>query len=95
MLRVVYKYKLELTPGTQSVALPKGAQILHVGVQYSTPMLWVLVDPREPTTTVLLHVVATGETFNCGGLRHVGSLILKDTTVWHVFAEWEATHHGG
>lgn len=94
MLRVVYKYKLELISGVQSVVLPKGAQILHVGVQGSNPTLWALVDPREPMTTVLLHVAATGAYFNCGSLRHVGTLMLKDATVWHVFAEWEATHHG-
>lgn len=41
----VFKYELPIQDYFE-LSLPKGAEILKVGVQYDQPYLWALVDPE-------------------------------------------------
>ena len=50
MAKTVWKY--ELRPGIRKVEMPEGASLLHVGVQFDSPMLWALVDQICPSHTL-------------------------------------------
>lgn len=82
---VIFKYPLFITD-RQWVPLPKGAKILDVQVQDTTPCVWALVDQNAPVNHETVTIYGTGNpvpekpglyiaTFqSCGG-------------VWHVFLE--------
>ena len=82
-MKVVYKYGLR--PGLQTLELPLGARILHVGDQYGSGMLWALVDPEqhvlEPRT---LYVVGTGMHFDHHISAHLGTFQAGPFVI-HVF----------
>lgn len=72
--------------GGVSVTLPRGAHVLHVGVQYGTPFLWVLADPAEPVSVQRDFVVlSTGDILEALP-RHVTTLsLIHGSVVLHVF----------
>ncbi len=85
----VFKYPLQLTD-VNHISMPKGAKLLHVGVQMDGPMLWALVDPNQPPAVRHIRVAGTGHpiSFNEADhvLRHVGTFLVNaGTLVFHVF----------
>jgi hypothetical protein len=91
-------WKLELRPTTmQSIAMPSGARLLHVGAQVveqrgsnvwgrrTAPMLWALVNPDAPTATRTIALVGTGHPAPPpDDAVYVGSCQC-DEFVWHIF----------
>lgn len=84
MTSVVWKY--ELQPGVNTLSLPRGAQLLHIGVQPpERVMLWVRVDALATQhETRWVTAVATGDPFDDPaplfvGTAHIGPL------VFHIF----------
>lgn len=86
----IYKYDLAVRD-VQTVAMPRGAQLLHVAVQdreadYDRRIqLWAAVDTSEEVEQRTFFVVGTGH--DCPGpdrAEYVGT-VLDDTFVWHVF----------
>jgi len=73
------------------VRLPRGARVLHVGVQgaapefglIGTPTFWALVTPDAPAEDVAFAVRGTGH--DCAGLtEHCGSFFYGPL-VFHLF----------
>ena len=90
-MRKVFKYDIPVDD-RPSVSLPKGAQILSVGVlpvgaQGLRIKLWALVNPAETDTEVRqLRVVGTGHAIVDGDLVFLGTVTFHDgALVFHVF----------
>ena len=82
----IYKYPLAFT-GVQEIEMPKGAQVIHVGVQAETICLWAIVDPARPVERRSFAILATGQPdFDPAIVQHLGSVIMTGgALVWHVF----------
>jgi len=80
----VWKFAIPVSDEFQ-IALPEGAQVLSVMVQFDAPQIWVLVDPKAPP--ILRHFVlrGTGHPIEKVG-RFVGSFqIAGGSLVFHLF----------
>jgi len=55
----IWKYPLEVT-GMQHVLVQRGARLLSVQVQVTTPCLWALVDPKAPKESRAIITLGTG-----------------------------------
>ena len=88
----IYKYPLQLTK-IQEIEMPRGAQVIHVGVQANTICLWAIVDTACPVERRSFAILATGHlNFNPEIMRHLGSVIMNEgALVWHVFEPKEAS----
>lgn len=86
MIRVVYKYALELKRGPQVVMMPKGAFIVHAHAQDGRPVVWTEVDPGAPKADWHFYVIATGEPVAFATLIYVGTVHIGPT-VWHIYRD--------
>lgn len=83
-MRTVYKYPVTVTDEFD-LAIPAGAEILHVAVQNHRPYLWALVEPARAGEIRHFAVRGTGHPVD-DELRHLGSFLLYDDTfVGHLF----------
>lgn len=85
-INTIHKFPLRLVD-EQTILLPRGAQILSVGFQYSELQLWTLVDKtemeKEPRR---IAVWGTGEVFVGDPGRFLGTVFLTVAgEVYHVF----------
>ena len=85
-MRKVFKYDIPIDD-RPSVSLPKGAQILSIGLHGLNIKLWALVDPAETVIEVhQLRVAGTGHAIVDGNLVFLGTVIFHDgALVFHVF----------
>jgi len=83
-MKKIYKYPLT---DIQSVVLPKGAQVLKVGMQGDQMMIWAMVD-ENPAEFIerKFEVLGTGDSFDYDkkNYRYIDS-IFDRPFVWHVF----------
>lgn len=90
-MKTIHKYPLAVAE-TQTLELPVGAQIIHLGVQggrITLPelMLWVLVDTEAVGYDLhTFRIVGTGREVgaDCGPANHIGTVQMGEF-VWHVF----------
>ena len=80
----IYKYPL----GGKVSTVPTG-EVIHIGEQEAGSILyaWILVDPdrmggNEP---IELYVFGTGQDVPTRNVEHVGTAVMSDGYVWHVF----------
>jgi hypothetical protein len=71
------------------VHLPRGAELLSLGEQVQTPVVWALVDPEQAVEPVIFRMVTTGEAFNPVFCTYVGTLTLGGWFVVHYFTQAE------
>lgn len=85
--KTVWKFPLAIG-GWQNVSMPNGATIVEVAMQFGTPCIWALVDPKEPKKTLRVRIVGTGHDIeDAEMLKHIGTAHDTDLgLVWHVFA---------
>jgi len=84
-MKVVWKFQLDRI--TNTVAMPQGAQPLHVAVQNGHPMLWALVEEDAQLEERIFEIVATGQAMPAdSGNRYlyIGTF-QRDWFVSHVF----------
>lgn len=85
----VFKYPLEMAD-SQTISVPRGAQLLTVQIQHNLATLWALCDPDAPLAPLEIDMVGTGYTApeNMSYLATVqwsgGSFVT------HYFAGWVA-----
>lgn len=82
----IFKYKLEVD--TTGIAMPIGADILALQVQYGEPCIWALVDPNAPTEQRIFKVFGTGHEVpvDSESLNYIGTFqLLEGQFVGHVF----------
>lgn len=72
----------------QVIRVPRGAEMLHAGLQRGHFCVWYLCDPdpEVPPEERSIRICGTGHEVPDGPLRHLGTLLLSnDQLVFHVF----------
>ncbi len=64
MVKSIFKFNLETTD-SQTVLMPKGAEILTIQNQHEDAELWALVDPNAPLEERIIEIFGTGHTVHC------------------------------
>lgn len=84
--RVIFKYPLDLTAEVQTRRIPgQNPVVKHVGVQHGIICLWVEVDPSAGLLVSDFKIVGTGDSYNSGVWKHIGTVPWVDgTLIWHV-----------
>lgn len=85
--RKIHKYYLRVEDRTL-VVMPKGAEILHLGVQNNEPYIWALVDPVARPIERYFRIVTTGGPVHerIGSSKYIGTFMMYDGEfVGHVF----------
>jgi len=78
----VYKYKV--SPTSEFVSLPKGAEVLTFGDQKGEIYLWARVDPDAEIETRRFTVVGTGHDMESGSLEYINTIFVAGF-VFHAF----------
>lgn len=84
-MKAIYKYEIpaDKMPG---VAMPVGAEILHIGQQNDQVQLWALVDVRAPIEIRVFNVIGTGVKIDFNPGKYMATVMSRDhTEVVHVF----------
>lgn len=93
-------WKFDLNRGDERIKMPRGAALLHVGVQmievrertrsgrWEQPCVWALVDPDQPKVDRGLVIHGTGHPVYPGG-NYVGTFHMEGSLVFHVFDHGE------
>lgn len=80
----IYKYPLEY--GRNIIEMPRTQEVLSIGVQGETIMVWALVEPDEKIEKVEILLAGTGqllkEEMDC--LVYLGT-VQQGPFVWHGF----------
>jgi hypothetical protein len=86
MRKTIWKYVLQGID-SQTVGMPKGAQILTVQTQGAAMCLWALVDPTQPIEHRIIDIIGTGwDAEDFTNRRYIGSAqMAHGALVWHVF----------
>lgn len=71
----------------QTVEMPKGAKLLHVGKQGEEMFVWFMCDPKAETEMRAFEVCGTGHDIPAD-FTYVGTVVTYEgTLVWHIFAD--------
>lgn len=89
MGQTIYKYELAVID-SQSIYMPKGAEILTVQVQNGRPMIWALVTPSQGRVKEerFIETFGTGNPIEnqCVERRYIGTYqAVGGSLVFHVF----------
>lgn len=77
-MKKVYKYELDVAD-TQTVNMPQGAIIRHIGEQFGRLCMWVEVDPVAPLESRHIEIYGTGHPIqNEEGLCFIGTFMRLD-----------------
>ena len=84
-MTVVWKYKVE--PELEFVVqIPQKAKFLYVHEQDANVIsMWFEVNPTEPLEDRKFSTVATGEKFNSFNGNHLGTFLMKNGLVFHLY----------
>ncbi len=87
MQKTIHKQHL-LIAGSQTLTMPKGAEILHVGMRDGDQItIWYIHEDYDPTALGEVRTFAvfgTSEYFEGDDLTHLGT-VFQGLYVWHVF----------
>lgn len=84
--KVIWKKRLP-TYATRE-HLPIDWKPVHVGCQGNDICLWYETKGRGiPLGTFVVIVVATGDMLDTQALQHIGTAVMPDLSVWHVYME--------
>jgi len=84
-IKKIWKYDIPIHDNF-SFLMPSGAKILHFGLQYNLPWIWVLINPSKETTLRRFRLVGTGHTIKEEGLKYIGTIkMAQDRLIYHLF----------
>lgn len=84
-MKTIWKYRLE-TLDTQTILMPKSAQVLDVQIQNSILQLWALVIPTALDEERTFRIYGTGHGMPDEPGRYIASYKLeRGALVFHVF----------
>lgn len=71
-----------------TIAMPEGAEILTVQMQYGDPKVWALIDTSLPMGERKFSWIGTGDPFDIAYKKYVGTVQMKvgqRELVFHLF----------
>jgi hypothetical protein len=83
----IFRYSLKLTV-TQTIEMPLSYKLLSVAPGRTddyTIDLWAQVPEQAPMVPVTIEIVGTGHPMPKAVLYFVGTAVMPDGLVWHVF----------
>ena len=84
-------YKYQLPTGVNELALPQGAELLHVDLQHGSMNLWAKVDTDRETETRTVHIIGTGHEVPQRELKFINTFLVNGGQyVFHAFEELRA-----
>ena len=83
-MKSIYKYTLEITD-SQSISMPRYAQILSVAKQGDSLCLWAEVFTEEEQVHRHIRIIGTGNPIEGSPNRVFLGTVVMDPFVWHVF----------
>lgn len=86
-MKTIWKFPVQIGDFFE-IEMPKGAKILHFGIQYDGPQMWVLVDSEVAKEKRQFMLVGTGHDIHHIGapLKYIGTVLMaSDSLVWHLF----------
>jgi hypothetical protein len=86
MSKAIYKYQLNIHD-IQTVCLPKGAKIIHIAEQFGFLCLWAEVWEDADDCEIDIMVRGTGHTFTGHENYHLGTVLMSNGLVWHVYCD--------
>ena len=82
-MKTIYKYPL--LDWSQTIQLPKDAQVLTAAKQGDNVFVWALVDTTNEPEPRTFTIIGTGnEIVQNGNLHHINT-IFDNGFVWHIF----------
>lgn len=89
-MRTIHKQHLK-TEDYQTIEVPLGFEIIHVGVQHGEPTIWYECDTEMPIQ--IIEILCFGTGFKLpdsgtpdGAVKHIGSFVTNDDfCVWHFY----------
>ena len=85
----IWKFEIDPNAGLQQVEMPKGSQIMSVGVKNGVVCIWAAVDTTATDDERLIEVLATGECFSKEIHRSYIGTVKQGAYIWHVFERTE------
>lgn len=82
-MRQVWKYLISIYDHNQSIRMPTGAKLIHIGQQGRKVGLWFEVDPREKHY-IIRHFRVFGTEHPIESGEHIGTVIITPY-VLHVY----------
>jgi hypothetical protein len=83
MSEAIWKFPLEVTQAVQKVSMPKGARILHAGLQDGKLAFWAEVVQSAEKETRRFLVVGTG--WELPPDRNYVGTVQAPPFVWHIY----------
>ena len=98
-MRTVHKFRLQTMNAANQVDLPKGSNVIHVGIDgHGSLCIWAEVEINAigatPTDQRHFVVVGTGWDISFNNAQHVGSTVTSAGFVWHVYELKGLVRHG-
>lgn len=85
----IYKYGIPIDKNNFKLKMAIGAKILKVGIQFTRPWLWVLVDSKNLLIERSFHLVLTGNEIGievANTLDYIDTFLLDEgKSVYHLF----------
>jgi len=80
----IWKFLFEVVD-FQTLNIPYGAKLLHIGTQQDIPTLWAAVNPEQPLENRRFWVVGTGGRIPRDS-TYVGTSVGSEF-VWHIYED--------
>jgi hypothetical protein len=83
-MKTIFKTKLDICD-EQTVELPQGSRILHIGKQNGAPCIWYECDTDRPTMKVTILCFGTGYRMDDAPVMEYIGTVQIDGYVWHYY----------
>ncbi len=81
----IWKYHLLALTGEITISMPAPGEILSVGNQGGSLVLWARVDPAAPNLDRKVCIRGTGHPHKGNEGQFIGTVQMNSRLVWHLF----------
>nr|DAQ23193.1 MAG TPA: hypothetical protein [Caudoviricetes sp.] len=82
-MKVIYKY--QLSDWSETIKMPKDAEILTAHLQGENTYIWAMVETDNPTEERTFAIIGTGNPIKYIGEYKYINTIFQGAYVWHIF----------
>ena len=83
-MKTIFKQALKVT-NLQTIQLPRGFKILHLGMQADVPTIWYECDTTAPMKNLNIYCFGTGFDMDHSPARKYIGTVQFDGFVWHYY----------